>query len=133
MSEDNKEKEQEINALAAKLVDATNDLNKLKEEIKSYKDEIMSYIKQESINDKTWLFDNAMVELRTNTYYKLAEIPSEFQVPSEIAAIDTAQKIFTNKIQLSKEGKKKFKQQDPSIMKLMIPEMKQSLKVIISE
>lgn len=131
MSE-NEDKEQEMNALAAKLVDATNDLNKLKEEIKGYKDELMEFIKSESINDKTWLFDNAMVELRTNTRYKLAEIPSEFKVPSEIAAIDTAQKIFKNKIQLSKEGQKKFKQQDPDIMKLMIPELKQSLKVIIS-
>lgn len=131
MSE-NEDKEQEMNALAAKLVDATNDLNKLKEEIKGYKDELMEFIKSENINDKTWLFDNAMVELRTNTRYKLAEIPSEFKVPSEIAAIDTAQKIFKNKIQLSKEGQKKFKQQDPDIMKLMIPELKQSLKVIIS-
>lgn len=131
MSE-NEDKEQEMNALAAKLVDATNDLNKLKEEIKGYKGELMEFIKSESINDKTWLFDNAMVELRTNTRYKLAEIPSEFKVPSEIAAIDTAQKIFKNKIQLSKEGQKKFKQQDPDVMKLMIPELKQSLKVIIS-
>ena len=126
------EKEHEIQATAARLVDATNDLKKLQEEIKSYKDQIMEYVELENINDKTWVFDNAMVELRTETVYKLDEIPSEFKVPSDIAAIDTAQKVFTNKISLSKEGKKRLKQQDPSIMKLMVKSLKKKLKVTIS-
>lgn len=126
------EKEQEINAIAAKLVEATNDMNKLKEEIKQYKEQIMKYVEDENINDKVWMFDNAMVEIITNTNYKLSEIPSEFKVPSEIAAIDTAQKIFNNKIHLSKEGKRLVRDHDPSIMRLMIPSIKKHLKVSIS-
>ena len=126
------QKEQEINAIAAKLVDATNDLKKLQEEIKGYKDEIMSFVEEENLNDKVWMFDNAMVELITETNYKLLEIPSEFKVPSEIAAVDTAQKIFENKINLSKEGKKRLKEHDPSILKLMDKTLKKKLKITIS-
>lgn len=126
------EKEQQIRETAAKLVDATNDLKKLKQEIKEYKDEIMNYVEQENINDKLWVFDNALVSLETITTYKLDEIPSEFKVPCEIAAVDTAQKIFTNKISLSKEGKKRLKEQDPSIIKLTIQNLRKKLKVEIS-
>lgn len=125
------EKEQQINAIAAKLVDATHDLKKLQEEIKGYKDAIMHFVENENINDKTWVFDNAMVELTTETTYKLVEIPSEFRVPSEIAAIDTAQKIFENKIYLSKEGKKRAKEQDPSVIKLMDKSLKKRLKITV--
>ena len=89
------------------------------------------YTDLENISDTGWGVDNGFVEVVTETKYKLVDIPADFQVPSDIAAIDTAQKAFKAKIVLSKEGKKMFKQQYPSITNLMVPSIKKSIKVMI--
>lgn len=116
---------------AHELVDLTIKHKELTNKIKTLKAEIKEYTEIENISDTSWGTDNGFVEVVSQTKYKLADIPAEFKVPSDVAAIDTAQKAFKAKIVLSKEGKKMFKQQYPAITNLMIPSIKKTVKVVI--
>lgn len=111
-------------SLAIQHKELGSKIRKLKAELKEYTD-------LENMNDMTWQCDNGYVEVATTTKYKLADIPSDFKVPSEIAAIDIAEKAFKCKISLSKEGKQMFREQYPAIVNLMIPSSKKNIKVII--
>lgn len=123
--------EKEIEKLVEELVDLERKKKEVAARIKEIKGEIIDFTNTETINDKTWMTDNAYVEVTTVTKYKLADVPADFKISSDIAAIDVAEKAFKPKVQLSKEGKKMFKQQHPTIVKLMIPSIKKQLKVVV--
>lgn len=122
---------QEAEAKAQELVELAIQHKELANKIKTLKAELKEYTEIEKINDTVWTADNGYVEVVSQTRYKLVDIPADFTVPSEIAAIDTAQKAFKAKIVLSKEGKKMFKEQYPTITNLMIPSIKKSIKVMV--
>ena len=78
-----------------------------------------------------WSADGGFVEVKTETKYKLADIPADIKVSSDVAAIDVAAKAFESKVILSKEGKRMFRDQYPAIVKLMIPTIKKTIKVTV--
>jgi hypothetical protein len=121
----------EVELKAHELVDLTIKYKEISDKIKLLKAEIKEYTEIENISETSWGTDNGFVEVVSNTKYKLVDIPAEFEVPSDIAAIDTAQKAFNAKIVLSKEGKKMFKQNYPAITKLMVPTIKKEVKVVV--
>lgn len=121
----------EAETAAQELVKLTIQYKELSNKIKTMKDELKMYTELENISDITWSADNGYVEVISETKHKLVDIPADFTVPSEIAAIDTAQKAFNAKIVLSKEGKKMFKENYPAITNLMIPTIKKTVKVVV--
>lgn len=116
---------------ASELVNLTRQQNELKAQIKQIKGELLEFVELENLNDYNWMMDNACVEVTTVTTYKLADIPADVKVSPEVAANDIADRAFESKIVLSKEGKKMFKDQQPSIVALMIPKVKKKLKVLM--
>lgn len=116
---------------AQELVQLTIQHKDLSSKIKILKDELKQYTDLENIADITWSADDGFVEVLTETKHKLVDIPADFKVPSEIAAIDTAQKAFNAKIVLSKEGKKMFRDNYPVITNLMIPTIRKKVKVTV--
>lgn len=122
---------QEAELKAAELVQLTLKHKELSEQIRTLKAELKEYTEIENLSDYVWQVDNGYIEVNSVTRYKLADIPADFKIPSEIAAVDTAQKAFKAKIVLSKEGKKMFKEQYPPITNLMIPQIKKTIKVIV--
>ena len=122
---------EEAQAKAEELVKLTAQQKEVSNKIKLLKGELLEFAELEAWTDHVFTMDNGFVEIATNTKYKLVDIPSEFKVPSDVAAQDTAQKAFEAKIVLSKEGKQMFKENHPSIVKLMVPELKRTLKVTV--
>lgn len=123
---------EEIEKKAEELVKLSLQAKELREKIADLKAEIMEYCEQEHLNDKVWSADNGYVELKTETKYKLADIPADFKVDSQLnIATDISEKAFKVKIALTKEGKKLFLEKHPSIVNLMIPSIKKSIKVSI--
>ena len=121
----------EVELKAHELVELTIKHKELSDKIKLLKAEIKEYTDIENISETSWGTDNGFVEVVSTTKYKLVDIPADFTVPSDIAAIDTAQKAFNAKIVLSKEGKKMFKQNYPAITNLMVPSIKKQVKVVV--
>lgn len=121
----------EAESKAAELVLLAIQHKELSNKIRSLKAELKQYTDANNMNEMIWQVDNGYVEVLSRTKYKLADIPADFKVPSEIAATDTAQKAFKAKIVLSKEGKKMFREQYPAITNLMIPTIKKEIKVTI--
>ena len=119
-----------VEQAASELVALTIEKQGLDKKIRALKGQILEYTDLENINDISWLVDNGCVEITTETKYRLADVPAEFKVAHEVAAVDVAQKAFKTKVVLTKEGKQMFKEQHPSIVKLMIPNVKKRLKVI---
>ena len=122
---------EEAEKLAEDLVRLSIEQKQIAARIRSIKGALLEYTDIENLLDKVWMADNGHVEINTITKYKLAEVPAEVTVSPQIAAIDVAEKAFKSKVVLSKEGKKMFKEQHPSIMKLMIPNEKKEIKVVI--
>lgn len=126
------ESKEQAENYAAELVRLTVDLNQTKERIKSIKGELLEYSDLEGLSNFAWNCDNGIVQIETNTKYKLAEVPATFEIdPAVNVPVDTAEKAFKTKVTLSKEGKKLFEEGLESIRKLMIPQDKKELKVLV--
>lgn len=122
---------QEAEKLAEELVQLSIEQKEISSRIRQIKAELKDYADLENMNEHTWSNDNGYVEVITKTKYKLTDVPADFTIPSDVAAIDVAQKAFKSKVELSKEGKKMFKEQYPPIVRLMIPSIKKELRVVI--
>lgn len=122
---------QEAEEKAKELVDLTNKYKEIQARIKQIKSELIEFVELENRNDYNWMMDNACVEVITVTTYELADIPADVKVSPEVVANDIADRAFESKIVLSKEGKRMFKDQQPSIVALMIPKIKKQLKVLV--
>lgn len=114
---------------ANKLVELTLKQQELQNEIKDLKANILEWAEVEGVNDTSWAVDNGYVELLTETKYKLSEIPVETKVDANACPIDIAEQAFTTKLVLTKEGKQMLREEYPTIMKLMIPNQKKTIKI----
>lgn len=117
--------------VASELVSLSIDIKEKQDKIKELKAQLLEYVELEGINDTSWSADGGYVEISTKVKYELPEIPADVQVDPSVCAIDVAEKAFTSKIVLSKEGKQMLKDGYPSIMNLVIPKEKKALKVVI--
>lgn len=117
--------------VASELVSLSIDIKEKQDKIKELKAQLLEYVELEGINDTSWSADGGYVEISTKVKYDLPEIPADVQVDPSVCAIDVAEKAFTSKIVLSKEGKQMLKDGYPSIMNLVIPKEKKALKVVI--
>ena len=122
---------EEVERYAEELVKLSLQQKEISEKIKKLKGEILEFTNVENINDITWMVDNGYVEVSTKTITKLVDVPAELKVPTDIAAIDIAEKAFKAKISLTKEGKKLLKEEHPSIVKLVVKTLKKAIKVVI--
>lgn len=122
---------EDADKVAAELVELTLSQKETTEKIKELKAQLLEYAELEDINDTSWAADGGYVELTTKTRYDLPEIPADVQIDPQVCAIDLAQKAFTSKIVLSKEGKQMVKEEYPSMMALVIPKCKKTLKVVV--
>lgn len=121
---------EEAKKVAEELVALTLAQKESNEKIKELKAQLLEFCDLEDINDTSWAADGGYVEVTTQTKYKLPEIPADVQIDTSVCAIDLAEKAFTSKIVLSKEGKQMVKEQYPSLMQLVIPESKRKLNVV---
>ena len=122
---------EEAELKAEELVKLAIQRKEINDKIRQLKGELLEYTDIENIADVAWPADNGLVEVMTETKYKLADVPAEVKVSSEVAAIDIAEKAFKSKISLTREGKELFRDRHPSIVKLMIPTIKKRLKITI--
>lgn len=122
---------EEADKLASELVQLTLSQKEANEKIKELKAQLLEYTDVENINDTSWAADGGYVEITTKVKYDLVEIPAEVEIDPSVCAIDVAEKAFTSKIVLSKEGKQMLKEQYPSIMELVTPTSKKHIKVVI--
>lgn len=122
---------QEAEEAAKKLVDLTMKQNELSEQIKDIKAQLIEFTEVENMSDWSCAVDNGYVEIKTEVKYKLSEIPFETKVDSDACPTDVAEQAFTTRLVLTKEGKQMLKEQYPTLMELMIPTNKKSLKVLV--
>lgn len=122
---------EDADKVASELVSLSIDIKEKQDKIKELKAQLLEYVELEGINDTSWSADGGYVEISTKVKYDLPEIPADVQVDPSVCAIDVAEKAFTSKIVLSKEGKQMLKDGYPSIMNLVIPKEKKALKVVI--
>lgn len=123
---------EEAHEAASKLVELTIKTKEMNAEIKDLKAGLKEYAEIEGLLDTSWHAQNGYVEISTVTKYKLEDIPVEGQVPESVVPEEVAVKAFEYKAKLSKEGKKMFKEEYPSITAVMIPETKTKLDVILN-
>lgn len=121
----------DVEQITEQLVKLSIEQKELRQKIKALKKELFVHCETNNINDETWSHDNGHVVVTTQVRNKLVEIPVETKISPEVVAIDVAEKAFTSRVVLSKEGKQMLKRQEPSIMKLVIPSKKQVLKIIV--
>jgi len=124
--------QEEAQAAAHELVELTYKAKEMNSRIKDLKAGLKEYAEVEGISDTSWHAQNGYVEITTVTKYKLEDIPVEGQVPESVVPEEVAVKAFEYKAKLSKEGKKMFKEEYPSITAVMIPEIKTKLDVILN-
>ena len=124
--------QEEAQAAAHELVELTYKSKEMNSKIKDLKAGLKEYAEVEGISDTSWHAQNGYVEISTVTKYKLEDIPVEGQVPESVVPEEVAVKAFEYKAKLSKEGKKMFKEEYPSITAVMIPETKTKLDVILN-
>lgn len=117
--------------LACELVSLSMEIREKQDKIKELKAQLLEYVDLEGINDTSWSADGGYVEISTKIKYDLPEIPADVQVDPDVCAIDVAEKAFTSKIVLSKEGKQMVKDGYPTLMNIVIPKEKKSIKVVI--
>ena len=122
---------EEAEVAAETLIKKCLEAKTLNDEIKTLKAELLEYAEVENINEKIWPQDNGYVEIKTQTKYKLADIPCEPNIDATVVATDVAEKAFATKVYLTKEGKKMFNEKYPAIVNLMIAEEKRSVHVEI--
>lgn len=124
--------QEEAQAAAHELVELTYKAKEMNSKIKDLKAGLKEYAEVEGISDTSWHAQNGYVEISTVTKYKLEDIPVEGQVPESVVPEEVAVKAFEYKAKLSKEGKKMFKEEYPSITAVMIPETKTKLDVVLN-
>lgn len=124
--------EADIQKLAEELVRLEQQKKTIAAKIKQIKAEIKDYTDVENVNDRAWMVDNGCVEVITKTRTKLVDVPAEFKVPIDVAAVDIAEKAFKFKISLTKEGKQMLYENHPSITKLVEKTLKKIIKVTVS-
>lgn len=124
--------QEEAQAAAHELVELTYKAKEMNSKIKDLKAGLKEYAEVEGISDTSWHAQNGYVEITTVTKYKLEDIPVEGQVPESVVPEEVAVKAFEYKAKLSKEGKKMFKEEYPSITAVMIPETKTKLDVVLN-
>ena len=124
--------QEEAQAAAHELVELTYKTKEMNSKIKDLKAGLKEFAEVEGLNDTSWHAQNGYVEITTVTKYKLEDIPVEGQVPESVVPEEVAVKAFEYKAKLSKEGKKMFKEEYPSITAVMIPETKTKLDVILN-
>jgi hypothetical protein len=122
---------EEAELKAEELVKLTLEQKDIADKIKQIKGELLEFTELENISDYTWRADNGCVEMTTTTKYTLAEVEADVKISPNVVAIDVGERAFDSKIVLSKEGKKMFREQHPSIVNLMIPSTKRNIKVIV--
>lgn len=122
----------EAQAAADRLVELTYKTKEMNSEIRDLKAGLKEYAEVEGLCDTSWHAQNGYVEYSTVTKYKLDEIPVEGQVPESVVPEEVAVKAFEYKAKLTKEGKKMFKEEYPSITAVMIPVQKTKLDVILN-
>ena len=123
---------EEAQEAATKLVELTIKTKEMNAEIKDLKAGLKEFAEVEQLMDTSWHAQNGYVEISTVTKYKLEDIPVEGQVPESVVPEEVAVKAFEYKAKLSKEGKKMFKEEYPSITAVMRPETKTKLDVILN-
>ena len=123
---------EEAQAAAHDLVELTIKTKEMNSQIKDLKAGLKEFAEVEGLNDTSWHAQNGYVEITTVTKYKLEDIPVEGQVPESVVPEEVAVKAFEYKAKLSKEGKKMFKEEYPSITAVMIPEQKVKLDVVLN-
>lgn len=122
--------EKDIEQKVTELVKLTIQQKDCSEKIKDIKAEIKEYCEINNINDHVWMADNGYVEVKTETKYKLADIPADVKIDSNLdIANDIADEAFKFKASLTKEGKKLFRENHHSIVNLMIPSIKKFIKI----
>lgn len=122
----------EAQKAASRLVELTIKTKEMNAEIKDLKAGLLEYAEIEGLCDTSWNAQNGFVEISTLTKYKLEDIPVEGQVPESIVPEEVAVKAFEYKAKLTKEGKKMFREEYPSITAVMIPESKTKLQVVLN-
>ena len=123
---------EEAQEAASKLVELTIKTKEMNAEIKDIKAGLKEFADVEGISDTSWHAQNGYVEISTVTKYKLEDIPVEGTVPESVVPEEVAVKAFEYKAKLTKEGKKMFREEYPSITAVMIPEIKTKLDVILN-
>lgn len=124
------EKEAEVKAI--ELIKLSIEAKQLSEKIKDIKAELKDFCQTSNINEKVWMADNGFVEYKTETKYKLADIPADVKIDSDLnIPNDTADAAFKFKASLTKKGKELFRENYQSIVCLMIPNIKSTLKINI--
>lgn len=123
---------EEAQDAAVKLVELTIKTKEMNAEIKDLKAGLKEYAEVEGLSDTSWHGQNGYVEYSTVTKYKLEDIPVEGTVPESVVPEEVAVKAFEYKAKLTKEGKKMFREEYPSITAVMVPEIKTKLQVILN-
>lgn len=124
--------QEEAQKAADRLVELTIQTKEMNAEIKDLKAGLKEYADVEGLCDTSWHAQNGYVEYSTITKYKLEDIPVEGQVPESVVPEEVAVKAFEYKAKLTKEGKKMFREEYPSITAVMIPEIKTKLNVVLN-
>ena len=123
---------EEAQEAAAKLVELTIKTKEMNAEIKDLKAGLKEFAEVEGLSDTSWHAQNGYVEITTVTKYTLQDIPVEGQVPESVVPEEVAVKAFEYKAKLTKEGKKMFREEYPSITAVMTPNIKTKLDVILN-
>lgn len=123
---------EEAQEAASKLVELTIKTKEMNSEIKDIKAGLKEFAEVEGLLDTSWHAQNGYVEISTVTKYKLEDIPVEGTIPESIVPEEVAVKAFEYKAKLTKEGKKMFREEYPSITAVMVPDTKTKLDVILN-
>ncbi len=121
----------EVEETVKEIIALSLQMKEYGDRIKLLKAEVKEYTEIEDICNHVWQVDDGYLEVKTEIKYKLAEIPADVTIDNNACPIDLAEKAFSSKIILSKEGKQMLKEEYPSIMKLMIPTEKKTLTVVV--
>lgn len=122
---------EEAQEVATELVQLSLDIKEKQQKIKDLKAQLLEYVDLENIDDTSWSADGGYVEISSKVTYDLVELEADVNINPAVCATDLAEKAFTTKVVLSKEGRRMLKDQYPSLMSLVIPKSKKFLKVII--
>jgi hypothetical protein len=123
---------EEAEKYAQELVNLSVELEQIKERIKGIKGGLLEWSDIEGLSNHVWQVDNGYVQIETNTKYKLVDVPATVEIDSAAnVPVDVAEKAFKSKVTLTKEGKKMFEEGYESIRKLMVPNDKKEIKVVV--
>lgn len=131
--EEQRDRKDEIQNNVQELIEQTRIYKQAANVIKDLKQKILDYTDEFDLSDTSWAWYGSFVEVKTNTTYDLAEIPTDVKVPESVLPEKKAAVVLEPKMKLSREGKKAFKLGDPDLQRLMIPKLKKKISVILAE